>query len=113
VPGDIIPVGSKMSPYSDAIFETKDGIAIALDVSAGAKKSAFPAGYNEWRKSIRCQVAAPAVGGKANRAIIELIAAVLDVPRTSVSISSGAASSSKTITVTGKSKDEILALLRS
>jgi len=102
-----------MSLYSDAITGTKDGASIALDVSAGAKKSAFPAGYNEWRKSIRVQVAAPAVGGKANRAIIDLIAAVLDVPRTSVAISAGATSSTKTITVSGKSKDEILKLLQS
>ena len=55
-----------MEPYADAVVESAHGVIIVLDVTAGAKQSLFPAGYNEWRKSIRCQVAAPAVGGKAS-----------------------------------------------
>jgi len=38
-----------MEPYADAVVETGKGVTIALDVTAGAKRSLFPAGYNEWR----------------------------------------------------------------
>ncbi|MCK8517453.1 DUF167 domain-containing protein [Methanoculleus sp. 7T] len=100
-----------MEPYADAVVETGKGVAIALDVTAGAKKASFPAGYNEWRKSIRCQVAAPAVGGKANRAIIDLVAETLGVPRTDVCIASGHTSSSKVLVISGVSRSRILAIL--
>lgn len=100
-----------MEPYADAVVETGNGVTIALDVTAGAKKRSFPAGYNEWRKSIRCQVAAPAVGGKANRAIIDLISETFGIPRADVSIIAGHTSSSKTVAIAGLSKLEILTLL--
>ncbi|HOB18097.1 MAG TPA: DUF167 domain-containing protein [Candidatus Methanoculleus thermohydrogenotrophicum] len=100
-----------MEPYADAITETGSGVTIVLDVTAGAKRASFPAGYNEWRKSIRCQVAAPALGGKANRAIIDLVAETLGVSRADVSIISGHTSTSKTVAVAGLSKSEIIALL--
>jgi len=51
-------------------LKNRYGTIIALEISANAKSDAFPAGYNEWRKTIGCRVTAPAVEGKANRAII-------------------------------------------
>ncbi|MFA7198820.1 MAG: DUF167 domain-containing protein [Methanoculleus sp.] len=102
-----------MEPYADAVVETGNGVTLTLDVTAGAKKRSFPAGYNEWRKSIRCQVTAPAVGGKANRAVIELVAETFCIPRTDVSIVAGHTSSSKTVAIAGLSRVAILALLAS
>jgi len=100
-----------MEPYADAVTETGSGVTILLDVTAGARRTAFPAGYNEWRKSIRCQVAAPAVDGKANRAVIDLIAETFGVSRADVSIISGHTSTSKTVAISGLSKSEILTFL--
>ncbi|MCK9297481.1 YggU family protein [Methanoculleus sp. YWC-01] len=100
-----------MEPYADAVVENSHGVIIALDVTAGAKRPSFPAGYNEWRKSVRCQVAAPAVGGKANRAIINLLAETFNVPRADVSIVAGHTSSSKTVAIAGLSKSSVLASL--
>lgn len=100
-----------MEPYADAVVETARGVIIALDVTAGAKRSSFPAGYNEWRKSIRCQVAAPAVGGKANRAIIDLLAETFGVPRADVTIVAGQTSSTKTVAIDGISKSHVIARL--
>ncbi|CCJ37230.1 hypothetical protein BN140_2307 [Methanoculleus bourgensis MS2] len=100
-----------MESYADAVTETGSGVTILLDVTAGARRTSFPAGYNEWRKSIRCQVAAPAVDGKANRAIIDLIAETFGVSRADVSIISGHTSTSKTVAISGLSKPEILKLL--
>lgn len=100
-----------MDTYADAVAETSHGVTITLDVTAGAKRSSFPAGYNEWRKSIKCQISAPAVGGKANRAITDLLAETFGVPRADVSIITGHTSSSKTVAIAGVSKSHALVRL--
>ena len=68
----------------------------------------FPAGYNEWRKTIGCRVTAPAVEGKANRAIISLVSERLAVPASQVSIQSGATSPQKRVLVEGMNKKDLL-----
>jgi uncharacterized protein len=100
-----------MPEFADALFEDRHGVVIAIEVTAGAKTSVFPAGYNEWRKMIGCRVTAPAVGGKANKAVIGLVARNLDVPASAVSILSGPASSQKRILVTGTTRDVLLGRL--
>jgi uncharacterized protein (TIGR00251 family) len=101
-----------MTSFADAVTETDTGVRIALEVSAGAKKTVFPAGYNEWRQSIRCQIAAPAVGGRANREIIRVVAETLGIPQSSVEIASGATSSQKSIRITAKPRSDVLAVLK-
>lgn len=100
--------GAPMPDIADALLEDQDGTIIALEVTTGAKNDSFPAGYNMWRKTLGCRVTAPAVAGKANRAIIKLVSEVLAVPATSVSIQSGAASSQKRVLVTGIGKKDLL-----
>jgi uncharacterized protein len=97
-----------MPDIADALFEDRHGVVIAIEVTAGAKTSAFPAGYNEWRKMIGCRVTAPAVEGKANKAVMALVAESLGVPASSVSIQSGSTASQKRILVTGKTRAELL-----
>ncbi len=81
---------------------------LPLRLLPGAKNDSFPAGYNVWRKTIGCRVTAPAVEGKANRAIIALVSDVLEVPPATVSIQSGATSSQKRVLVTGMNKKDLL-----
>lgn len=100
-----------METYADAVTETPHGVTITLDVTAGAKRSSFPAGYNEWRKSIKCQITAPAIGGRANRAITDLLAETFGVPRTDVEIIAGHTSSSKIVAIAGISRSHALARL--
>ncbi|MDD4137345.1 MAG: DUF167 domain-containing protein [Methanoregula sp.] len=100
-----------MPAIADALFEDRHGVVIAIEVTAGAKTNAFPAGYNEWRKMIGCRVSAPAVGGKANRAVIVLVAEKLGLPAASVSILSGSTASQKRILVAGITRDELLTRL--
>jgi len=97
-----------MPGIADALVEDRRGTLITIEVTAGAKTSAFPAGYNEWRKAIGCRVTAPAVDGKANRAIISLIAKRCDVPAVRVCIQSGTTSSQKRVLVTGMDKKALL-----
>ena len=97
-----------MPDIADALFEDTHGVIIAVEVTAGAKTTAFPAGYNEWRKMIGCRVMAPAVEGKANKAVIALVARSLGVPPASVSILSGSTASQKRILITAMTKRELL-----
>ena len=102
-----------MPDMSDALFEDRCGTIIALEITAGVKTDSFPAGYNEWRKTIGCHVTAPATGGKANHAIISLLSEKLNVPSTVLSIQSGATSSKKRVLIAGISKPYLLDILKS
>jgi uncharacterized protein (TIGR00251 family) len=97
-----------MPDIADALSEDRHGTLITIEVTAGAKTSAFPAGYNEWRKAIGCRVTAPATGGKANRAVITLVAERLTVSPARVHIQSGATSSQKRVLVGGMARNDIL-----
>jgi hypothetical protein len=100
-----------MPDISEALSEDRNGTIIALEITAGAKTDVFPYGYNEWRKMIGCRVMAPAVDGKANKAIVNLISKTLSVPASSISILSGSISSQKRVLVAGISKKALLANL--
>lgn len=90
-----------MSTMADALFEDRNGTVIAIEVSAGARSDLFPAGYNEWRKAIGCRVTAPAVDGRANKAVIGLISATIGVPASAVSLVSGLSTSQKRVRIAG------------
>jgi uncharacterized protein len=90
-----------MSTMADALFDDGDGTVIAIEVSAGAKSNLFPAGYNEWRKAVGCRVTAPAVDGRANKAVIGLISATIGVPASAVSLVSGLTTSQKRVRIAG------------
>jgi uncharacterized protein (TIGR00251 family) len=102
-----------MGSLADAVAVDGDGVIITIDVSAGSKKTRFPAGYNEWRKAVNCQISAPPVEGKANKAIISCIAAQLGVGRGDVALVSGATSSIKRVSIRGVSRDEVIDTLQS
>jgi len=102
-----------MPDIAEALLEDRCGTIIALEITAGAKTDSFPAGYNEWRKTIGCRVTAPAMGGKANHAMISLLSERLDVPATVLSILSGATSAKKRVLVAGMSKPDLLDRLKS
>jgi uncharacterized protein (TIGR00251 family) len=100
-------------PFGDAISETKKGTIITIEVTAGGKRDVFPAGYNGWRKTIGCSVAAPAVDGKANRAVVATIAQTLHLPESAVQIQSGTKSPIKRVLIQGKNKSELIYELES
>jgi uncharacterized protein len=100
-----------MPDLADALFDDRNGTLISIEVTAGAKVAAFPAGYNEWRKTIGCRVTAPALEGRANKAVMTLIAQKLNIPASSVSIHAGATSSLKKVLVAGMSRQDVLACL--
>lgn len=96
---------------ADALLEDHNGTLLTIEVTAGAKSSLFPAGYNEWRKAIGCRVTAPAVDGKANKAVIGLISSTTGVPASAVSIVTGFTSSQKKVRIDGVTKAQLAGLL--
>jgi hypothetical protein len=100
-----------MSSFANAVSEDDKGILIAIEVVAGAKSEAFPAGYNEWRRSLGCRVTSPALEGRANKAVLALVARVLGVPASAVTIQSGATASQKKVRVAGMTKAGALSRL--
>jgi len=113
MPGNILINSLPMPDIADALLEERNGTIISIDVTAGAKAELFPAGYNEWRKAIGCRVMAHALEGKANKAILTLIAETLELPVSSISIQSGATSSQKRVLVAGVTKKDLLLQLQS
>ncbi len=89
---------------ADALFDDRNGTLVVIEVTPNAKSDLFPAGYNEWRKAIGCRVTAPAVDGKANKAVIALISATIGVPISSVTLVSGQTSSQKKVRIAGVTK---------
>lgn len=55
----------------------------------------------------RVKVMSPPVDGKANKALIELLAKRLDIPRRSIEITSGKRSKLKTLLIRGLTMKEI------
>ena len=113
MPGNILISSFPMPDIADALTEERNGTIISIDVTAGSKAELFPAGYNQWRKAIGCRVTAHALEGKANKAIIALIAETLDLPASTISIQSGVTSSQKRVLVAGVSKNDLLLRLNS
>ena len=102
-----------MPEIDSALTDTRDGVILAIEVTPNAKGSLFPAGLNPWRKTVGCRVAAQAVDGRANAAVLALIAGTLDLPSGSVQIRSGATASVKKVLIKGVARTDLLQKLSS
>ena len=78
---------------------TPGGWSLALHVQPGAKRSA-PAGLHGERLKLR--IAAPALDGRANDALIAFVAERLGVPRARVAVAKGERSREKLVVVSGE-----------
>ena len=57
---------------------------------------------------LRARVAAPAIGGAANQALLRLLADELDIPKRDVRLIAGAASRTKLVVIEGVDAERIL-----
>ena len=78
---------------------TADGWALALHVQPGAKRSAAAGLHGE---RLKLRIAAPAVDGRANEALIAFVAANLGVPKARVAVAKGERSREKLVVVSGE-----------
>ncbi|ABE52851.1 DUF167 domain-containing protein [Methanococcoides burtonii] len=99
--------------FEKAIKETKDGIAIDLEVTPGSKKACFPAGYNQWRERIEIKLTSAAQKGKANGQLIEIVADFFNIGQREVIIGSGAKSSKKTVIINRPDQEQVVLALES
>ncbi len=84
-----------------------DGGAAAhvhLKVVPGASRAAIAGVYGE---RLKVRVTAPAESGKANKAVLRLLAGALDVPVQALEILRGASSPLKTVAVEGITAAEV------
>lgn len=100
-----------MATVDDAITAEGDAVVLTLDVSAGCKKERFPAGFNEWRGAVLIQIKAPAIEGRANKAIVALIASETGLKKNDILILSGVTSSIKRVRIRGCTPERMAAFL--
>lgn len=93
---------------TDVIRETNDGIVIALKVRPGARQAGFSGVHNH---QLRVAVQAPPEHGRANRAVIRLLASTLSVASSQIEILRGTTSRSKQVRVQGVTLDDARAKL--
>ncbi|HEY6881332.1 MAG TPA: DUF167 domain-containing protein [Polyangiales bacterium] len=91
------------------IGERDGALLVDVQVSPRASKSTV---LGEHDGSLKVALAAPPVDGAANRALIELIADLLGVPKRQVTLVRGESSKRKTVAITGVTRAGIEALVR-
>jgi uncharacterized protein (TIGR00251 family) len=101
-----------MESFEEAVTEDGTGVILAIEVSPASGKAEFLTGYDSWRRSIRCAVGSPPSRGRANREVIESLAAAIGMPATSVHILSGATRSRKRVRLDGMTREAVLKRLR-
>lgn len=97
--------------WKDAIQQGPDGTRLLVEVSPGAKEEAFPDGYNPWRGRIGVRVRAPAEDGKANDAVLRLVADRLGLPSGTVVLAGGSTDTRKLLQVVGMKAADVAAAL--
>src|SRR3990172_13075694 len=80
-----------------SMSEGKHGAALAIRVAPRARKDEIVEILAD--QTIKIRLAAPPVDGKANKALIEFLAKVLDVPRSRVEIIAGASGRDKLVSI--------------
>jgi uncharacterized protein len=81
--------------------ESAKGIAFSVKVHPRARKNAITGTVGE---ALKLALTAPPLEGRANQAVIEFFADLFEIPRSSVTIASGATSRNKVVRIAGLSR---------
>ena len=93
-----------------AVTAHSEGCVISVRAQPGAKKSAI---LGERNGALRIAVSAVPERGKANDAIVELLAELLRCKRSQVTILTGMTSRAKAFLISGMTPESVLPLLQS
>ena len=88
--------------------ETPDGCTLPVRVHPGARTNAVTGVHDG---ALKISLTTPPTDGRANDALMAFLAERLRLPRSRISLVSGATSRSKTLRITGKSAAEVRAAL--
>jgi uncharacterized protein (TIGR00251 family) len=94
-----------MGILEESIRKHQDGTILNLFVTPDAHDTVFPAGVNQWRKSLEIKVCSPAVDNKANKDVIKTVANFFEKPVNDVFVIAGSKKREKTVLVKGVSVD--------
>jgi uncharacterized protein (TIGR00251 family) len=86
------------------VRDTADGVAFAVKVHPRARKNAITGVIGD---ALKLSLTAPPVEGRANSAVVEFFADLFEIPRSSVTIASGATSRRKVVRIAGMSKRSV------
>jgi uncharacterized protein (TIGR00251 family) len=89
--------------------EGKRGAALAVRVTPRARKNEIVEILSD--QTIKIRLTAPPIEGKANEALIEFLADVLDVPRSKIDIVAGAGGRDKLVSILDLDSSEAQARL--
>lgn len=84
-------------------------VLLKLRVHPGAKRSAVNGTFGD---SLKIDLQAPPVDGKANAALIKFLTSALGIPKGAAELKSGECSRDKVIKISGKTPEEISTLLK-
>lgn len=91
-------------------IEAEGTVLLRLHVQPGAGRSAVVGRHGD---ALKVRVAAPPSGGRANEAVLELLAVVLGAKPADLELVSGASSRTKRVRVTGVEPDDVRKRLES
>jgi uncharacterized protein len=85
------------------LFPARSGLRLAVRLSPRAKADRLDgiARATDGRRVVTAMVKAPPEGGRANEALLQLLARIWHLPRRDLSIVAGAASRNKTVHIAG------------
>src|SRR5215469_6155915 len=86
------------------VKDTSEGVTFTVKVHPRARKNAITGTVGE---ALKLALTAPPVEGRANQAVVEFFADLFEIPRSSVTIASGARGRRKVIRVKDVSKQAI------
>lgn len=95
------------------VHATNDGARFLVRVTPRASRTAIAGIYGEGNQAaLKIALSAPPVEGRANAALMEFLAELLNLPRSALSIASGEHGRSKTILIRGRSPADIAEAIR-
>ena len=86
------------------IRDTASGASFVVKVHPRARKNAITGIVGD---ALKLSLTAPPIEGRANQALVEFLAELLKVPRSSVKIAAGQNSRRKVVSLAGLSADEV------
>lgn len=97
---DYIKLGINLEFYGCLEKTLSSEILIAIHITPEASRSCL-LGYDQWTKNLKIAVRAKAVGGKANNAVMHVIAELFGVSKNNISVVAGQKSRTKKIMISG------------
>jgi len=92
-----------------AIDRGKDGIYLSVHLQPGAKTNAVRGMHGD---AVKLSITVAPQDGRANRALIQFLAGLLDIPKSSIQLVSGQTSRLKRIFISGQ-PDRLVSQIRS